>query len=496
MAVSTTNLGETPRRPLPQARRRPYDARPLLIFTDLGAVLVGVLAGEPSTAWSWALAGLVIVVLGAGGRYGFRLVLNASDDIGRVLGHVGAALALASVGSAAMGWPIGEVVRQLLATGVLLLVARTVAYAGIRAHRRRGGLVPTVIVGSGEVCLELARLLQAHPEHGLICIGVVDDVVDDLTAISPVPRLGGTGDLPQVIEDHDVGHVIVAFSATREHALIQVIRSIVLTDVGIHIVPRFFEIGLGPTDSSTELIRGIPLYRVRRAALRASSFRLKRVFDAALSGLALVAAAPLLGAIALAVRLSSEGPILFRQRRVGQHGREFEVLKFRTMAVNDDADVTWSVDDDHRLTRIGRILRATSLDELPQFWNVLVGDMSLVGPRPERPHFVDRFGTAITGYDDRHRLPAGLTGLAQINGLRGDTSIKERARFDNFYVEHWSPVLDLWIMAKTPASVVRQAMESRRAKAVGSDGAPLRLVPRRSNGRVEAESTDAVAPRR
>ncbi len=164
-----------------------------------------------------------------------------------------------------------------------------------------------------------------------------------------------------------------------------------------------------------------------------------------------------MGLVALAVKFSSPGSILFRQRRVGQDGHEFELLKFRTLRHNDESDTQWSVIGDTRLTAIGRFLRRTSLDELPQLWNVLRGDMSLIGPRPERPFFVARFSADIDGYKHRHRLPVGLTGWAQVHGLRGDTSIEARTRFDNHYIEHWSIWRDLVILGRTAAEVVRGA---------------------------------------
>ena len=153
--------------------------------------------------------------------------------------------------------------------------------------------------------------------------------------------------------------------------------------------------------------------------------------------------------IALAVRLSSPGPILFRQKRVGQHGELFEMLKFRTLLVNDDSDTTWSVADDDRRTLIGRVLRHTHLDELPQLLNVLSGDMTLVGPRPERPQFVDRFSAETPRYADRHRVPPGVTGWSQVHGLTGDTSIDDRARFDNRFIEDWSLWQEFVILLRT-----------------------------------------------
>jgi lipopolysaccharide/colanic/teichoic acid biosynthesis glycosyltransferase len=161
--------------------------------------------------------------------------------------------------------------------------------------------------------------------------------------------------------------------------------------------------------------------------------------------------------VALAVKVSSPGPVLFRQRRVGQRGKDVEILKFRSMPVNDDSDHTWSVDNDQRLGRVGRVLRRTSIDELPQLFNVLRGDMSIVGPRPERRVYVDAFGEQVRHYGDRHRVPVGLTGWAQIHRLRGDTSIEERARFDNFYIENWSLWTDLKIILRTVGQVIRAA---------------------------------------
>ncbi|WP_010301736.1 sugar transferase, partial [Streptomyces sp. SA3_actF] len=183
----------------------------------------------------------------------------------------------------------------------------------------------------------------------------------------------------------------------------------------------------------------------------------KRALDLALAGPALVLLSPLLLACALAVRLSDGPGVLFRQERVGQYGKTFTLLKFRSLRPCDDREAAtrWNVAHDDRMSRVGRFLRRSSLDELPQLWNILRGDMSLVGPRPERPFFVAEFGRTYTGYRHRHRAPVGLTGLAQISGLRGDTSIEDRSRHDNYYVDHWSFWLDVRILARTALSLVR-----------------------------------------
>ncbi|GAA3098383.1 hypothetical protein GCM10020254_49700 [Streptomyces goshikiensis] len=163
-----------------------------------------------------------------------------------------------------------------------------------------------------------------------------------------------------------------------------------------------------------------------------------------------------MGLCALAVRLSDGPGVIFRQERVGLYGRPFTLLKFRTLRADAHESATrWTVAGDHRMSPVGSFLRKSSLDELPQLWNVVCGDMSLVGPRPERPFFVAKFAAVHPGYEARHRMPVGITGLAQINGLRGDTSIEDRARFDNHYIDTWSLWQDLWILARTAASFFR-----------------------------------------
>jgi lipopolysaccharide/colanic/teichoic acid biosynthesis glycosyltransferase len=183
----------------------------------------------------------------------------------------------------------------------------------------------------------------------------------------------------------------------------------------------------------------------------------KRALDIALAGAALLALAPVLAACALAVRLADGPGVLFRQERIGLGGRPFTLLKFRTLRPRDENEsaTRWNIADDHRMSPAGRLLRRTSLDELPQLWNVLRGDMSLVGPRPERPHFVRQFSAEHEGYADRHRMPAGITGLAQVHGLRGDTSIADRARFDNHYIDSWSLWQDVAIILRTAGSFFR-----------------------------------------
>jgi exopolysaccharide biosynthesis polyprenyl glycosylphosphotransferase len=450
---AATSASAAPRRrPVQVAVRALASTWSLRALADVAAVLLGMCVVPLDRASIWFAIG-ALISLGAAGTYRRHLSLSALAEAPRLFMAVGITLLGMSFLSIFIELP-GTLLRQAIVTGVAVFLGRTCTYAVIREARRSGRLgEPAAIIGAGSVGIELHRQLLEHPEYGLEPVGLVDDVPAD----PELPLLGGLAELPSIIEEHGVRRVLVAYGPTGEQELIAILRSTVLHGIELHVVPRFFELGLAPTGPDIEDIWGIPIYRVRRAALRDSSWKVKRVADVIASSILLVLLAPVLGLLALLVRTSSPGPILFRQRRIGQHGGEIEVLKFRTLRVNTDADITWSVEDDPRQTSVGRIMRRLSLDELPQLWNVLRGDMALVGPRPERPLFVSRFSAQVTGYGDRHRLPVGLTGLAQVHGLRGDTSIEERARFDNSYIEHWSPWLDMKIMILTLGAVVRDA---------------------------------------
>jgi exopolysaccharide biosynthesis polyprenyl glycosylphosphotransferase len=328
----------------------------------------------------------------------------------------------------------------------LVLAFRGAAYAAVRSARRHGLVVePTLIVGAGEIGRQVANAMQEHPEFGLVPVGVVDSVED---ADLPVPVLGPIEDLDYIVRVQGVRRVIIAFGPTREPNMVEVLRACDHLPIEVHVVPRFFELGLSAEGRFRDDLWGIPLVRLRRSALRSVAWGTKRVFDLLMGSIALAITSPLFLLAAGAVALSGR-PIFFRQVRIGQRGRPFACLKFRTLVVNEDSDTAWSVDGDGRVTTVGRILRRLSLDELPQLFNVLRGDMSLIGPRPERPFFVERFAREIARYDDRHRVPMGITGWAQIHGLRGDTSIPERVRFDNYYIEHWSLWLDVVVLLRT-----------------------------------------------
>jgi exopolysaccharide biosynthesis polyprenyl glycosylphosphotransferase len=353
--------------------------------------------------------------------------------------------------------PASVAVRLWIFSFAFLGVAR-MTIAKILHDARADGLLarPTLIVGRGIVAERIMKRLQERPEYGLRPVGFLD--TGDW---SPTPVLGSPDDLAAVAEQTGARNVIVAFSAGRDQEFVDVVRQCHHLGLEISVVPRLYE--SVNSRATIDYVGGLPLLRLAPSEIAGPSFAAKHAFDRLVALLALIVLAPLMVAIALAVRIGSPGPVLFRQDRVGLDGRRFEILKFRTMAVAAQSPnfvpaagvAPGGVEGADRRTRLGRLLRDTSFDELPQLINVLKGDMSLVGPRPERPEFVERFTAEVDGYEQRHRVPTGITGWAQVSGLRGPTSIADRAEWDNHYIENWSPGLDLRILAMTVGEVLR-----------------------------------------
>jgi exopolysaccharide biosynthesis polyprenyl glycosylphosphotransferase len=247
----------------------------------------------------------------------------------------------------------------------------------------------------------------------------------------------------------------VAFSGGPEAQLVSSLRGCWRRGLVVLVVPRLYEMDV--SGLRTELVGGVPLVRLRPPAIRRFSWRVKRLLDVVVAGTVLVLMLPVYAVCALAVRLETgRDGVIFRQQRVGREGSTFDILKFRSLTPSSDLEsrARWNVADDARIGPVGRLIRATSLDELPQLVNVLRGEMSLVGPRPERPYFVESFGRRHRNYLHRLRVPAGITGWAQIHGLRGDTSIDDRAAYDNYYIENWSLGLDVSIMVRTLGTLV------------------------------------------
>ena len=327
-------------------------------------------------------------------------------------------------------------------------LARAAFREVLRFARRRGyNQRYAIVVGGGEPAAEVLRVLRRRVDVGIRVLGLLSDKAE-APAID-APRLGGLEEIRAVLDRQQVDIVFIALPHSEYPRLTAVLNEIGDDPVTIHFVPDVF--GLASLRGGVEEFESIPFIHLRESPLYGWNRVAKRVLDLVIGGGALVLAAPAMLAIATALKLVSSGPVLYRQERMGLDGQRFQMLKFRTMRVDAERETgpVWARPDDSRRTRLGTFLRRWSLDELPQLWNVLRGEMSLVGPRPERPSFVEEFRRRVPGYMLRHKMKAGITGWAQINGWRGQTSIEKRIEYDLYYIERWSLGFDLKILLLT-----------------------------------------------
>jgi Undecaprenyl-phosphate glucose phosphotransferase len=330
--------------------------------------------------------------------------------------------------------------------GAFRVVVRTV----LRSLRKSGyNLRYVLIVGQGSAATHLIKRLSWYPEIGLRVVGLLTHEDSELKECHGVPVLGHFDDLRQVLETTHADELVLCLSGEHERHLHAILDQIHCETVGVRIaldVQEHVTLGCG-----VEEFEGLPIVRLNDSPMIGTGGILKRLTDIALSAVGLLVLSPLLTLIALAVKLTSEGPVLYAQERMGLDGRTFWMLKFRSMRVDAElqSGAVWARQHDDRRTPIGSFLRRTSLDELPQLWNVLCGDMSLVGPRPERPVFVSQFRRNMPHYMLRHKVKAGITGWAQVNGWRGNTSLDSRVECDIYYIQHWSLFFDLQILVMT-----------------------------------------------
>ncbi|MDZ7290450.1 MAG: undecaprenyl-phosphate glucose phosphotransferase [candidate division KSB1 bacterium] len=335
----------------------------------------------------------------------------------------------------------------------LLFAERVLIRTVLHIVRRRGyNFRRLLIVGAGELGMRVAHAVYLHPEMGYRIVGFLDDYLDAraFAQESGFEILGKTFTVAEIVERYRVDKVIVALPIQAIRKISNIVQICEREGVPTDIVPDFFKF-IQPR-TRVQNFAGLPLISARFTPVDSLAYRLgKRIFDIVFSSLALVLLSPLFLLIALGIKLTSPGPIFFAQERVGANRRPFRMLKFRTMRVSrrHDSDTIWTRPNDSRITRFGAFLRRTSLDELPQFINVLKGDMSVVGPRPERPFFAEQFKTEVPQYMVRHQVKTGITGWAQVNGWRGDTSISKRVEHDLYYIENWSFGFDLKIILKT-----------------------------------------------
>jgi exopolysaccharide biosynthesis polyprenyl glycosylphosphotransferase len=441
-----------------RSRLRQWKVPALLLGADLATFGVAIALTSRPTLKTFAVLLLILALFQTAGLYRPRFSLSVLDDapaiVGRSLAAGAAAMVLGGLNDGVVG-----TYRLLTCAvfGVLSLGARAACYSAIRSARRRGHFEQrALLLGAGTVAARLAEILIDHREYGLRPVGMLDDDPLIPEAERKVPVLGGGSGLSRVVLEQSVNVVIVTFGSVREPLVVPMLRTCDRLACEILFVPRLYEVHAVTRD--TEVLWGLPLVRLRRAPFRTGAWAAKRVSDVVISGLLLFLSAPVLLVCGLLSRWET-GCALYRQTRLGQDGRPFTLLKLCSLppATCPEGETRWDISHDDRVGPVGRVLRRTSLDELPQLWNVLRGDMSLVGPRPERPFFVDEFTRQYPRYTARHRVPAGLTGWAQIHGLRGDTSIADRAGFDNFYIENWSMWGDIKILLRTASQVVRAA---------------------------------------
>jgi putative colanic acid biosynthesis UDP-glucose lipid carrier transferase len=346
-------------------------------------------------------------------------------------------------------WMVAGFFAHVIARGVIRVTLRTLRSRGYNVRR-------IAIVGAGELGREIARRIQRMPWSGFHVRGFYDDnSALARTTIEGTPVLGGADQLLRDLDEGSIDQVWIALPLRAEARIRELLEGMRRHPVQVRFVPDIFNFTL-LHHSMTE-IAGLPVINLTDSPLQGANRVLKKLEDVFISFVVLLVASPLFALIAIGVKLSSPGPVFYRQQRVTWNGERFTILKFRTMPVDAERATgpVWSSRDDRRATRFGAFLRRTSLDELPQFINTLRGEMSIVGPRPERPEFVEQFKRDIPGYMQKHLVKAGITGWAQINDFRGDTSLRERIECDLYYIENWSVWFDLRIMALTLVHVFR-----------------------------------------
>jgi len=341
---------------------------------------------------------------------------------------------------------LASVIFAVLTTVMLVGARRTM---GVLLHRqRRQAGRNALIVGSGRCARRLARALQANAWFGLKPVGYVDDI-NTIRREGSLPTLGKVEELPKLLEETGADYVFVALPLDRSGETRRVFKALEHSLVDIRVVPDVPSFAAMSVEAHA--VEGLPILSLHPPAHNWAGLVAKRAMDAMLAAIGLIILSPALVVIAIAVKLSSRGPVFYSQERMGLNGRKFRMYKFRTMRQDAESGTgpVWAKENDDRRTKLGAFLRKTSLDELPQLFNVLIGDMSLVGPRPERPYFISKFRQSIPNYMLRHAVKAGITGWAQVHGWRGNTSLRKRVQYDIYYIANWSPWLDMRILYLT-----------------------------------------------
>ncbi len=330
-------------------------------------------------------------------------------------------------------------------------IARVCLRMLLRNIRKRGfNQKHIVLVGYSRAAEGYVDRIKSYPQWGYHIVGILADNVPDGTKYRGEKVIGDVSELERVISENDLDEIVITLGLHEYSKLEEIVAICEKSGVHTKFIPDYNNII--PTRPYIEDVQGLPVINIRRVPLSGAWNKfVKRTMDIVGGTLALILFSPVMLIAAISVKISSKGPVIYKQKRVGLHNKEFEMYKFRSMKTEiDGSDAKkWTTCDDPRVTSVGKIIRKTSIDELPQIFNVLKGDMSLVGPRPERPFYVEKFKEEIPRYMIKHQVRPGMTGWAQVNGYRGDTSIKKRIECDIYYIENWSAIFDLKIIVRT-----------------------------------------------
>lgn len=333
----------------------------------------------------------------------------------------------------------------------LTVCARFILRKSLKAMRKKGyNLKHILLVGYSRAAEEYINRILENPQWGYVVCGILDNHIPAGTLYKGIKVLGTLGNLEIILPENKLDEIAITLSLKDYDYLEEIVDTCEKSGVHTKFIPDYNS--LIPTKPYTEDLMGLPVINIRYVPLtNTGNVILKRVVDILGALFGIIITSPIMFLCALLIKLTSKGPIIFKQERVGLHNKSFYMYKFRSMEVQSakEEKKAWTIKNDPRVTGVGRVLRSTSLDELPQLFNILKGDMSLVGPRPERPLFVEKFKEEIPRYMIKHQVRPGLTGWAQVNGLRGDTSIRKRIDYDIFYIENWTLGFDIKIILKT-----------------------------------------------
>lgn len=339
----------------------------------------------------------------------------------------------------------------LIMTIISMSLERVLFREVLRYMRRKGhNLRYSIIVGTGSLANDIFSRIELHPELGLKIKGFLSQDASNLgSVINGIPVIGTYKDIKKIILDKDIDQVITALPIEQHAITVELLKDIGDEMVDIKVVPDLCE--FMTLRGGIDELDGLPIISLQDTPLYGWNIVIKRTFDIIFSVIAIIITAPIIALISILIKIVSHGPVFYKQERMGLDGNKFITYKFRTMMVNAEENTgpVWAKENDERKTTIGTFLRRTNLDELPQFFNVLKGEMSIVGPRPERPVFVEQFKKSIPQYMLRHKMKAGITGWAQVNGWRGNTSIEKRIEYDLYYIENWSLMFDIKIILMT-----------------------------------------------